>query len=150
MANQIVTVSADLETVIANGLEYGETITVTNNATVTMTQTNTTLIGSITVESGSNFNIAASGDSITLLTGGGLSASQAVQLDELYKLQGLDATNPMTVTRSSRIVGDIDLAITGDGLSTTTVTRTVITNFVVDEAGNNVVDEFGNQIVGIE
>lgn len=42
---------------------------------------------------------------------------------ELWKLQGLDISNPMTVTPTQRVAGDVDLAITGDGLTTTTVTR---------------------------
>lgn len=43
--------------------------------------------------------------------------------DELHKIQGLDAANPMTVTPTTRVAGDIDLDITGDGETTTTVTR---------------------------
>lgn len=50
---------------------------------------------------------------------------QAIQTlaDELHKIQGLDAANPMTVTPTTRVAGDIDLDITGDGETTTTVTR---------------------------
>jgi len=44
-------------------------------------------------------------------------------VDELHKIQGLDAANPMTVTPTSRTSGSIDLGITGDGETTTTVTR---------------------------
>lgn len=44
-------------------------------------------------------------------------------VDELHKLQGLSVGNPMTVTPTSRAVGDISLTITGDGVTTTTVTR---------------------------
>lgn len=44
-------------------------------------------------------------------------------VDELHKIQGLDAANPMTVTPTQRTAGDIDLTITGDGVTTTTVTR---------------------------
>lgn len=44
-------------------------------------------------------------------------------VDELHKIQGLDAANPMTVTPSSRVSGDISLTLTGDGETTTTVTR---------------------------
>lgn len=49
------------------------------------------------------------------------SVSQQVQ--ELHALQGLAAGTPMTVTPTSRIAGDIELAITGDGSTSTTVTR---------------------------
>lgn len=44
-------------------------------------------------------------------------------VDELHKIQGLSAGNPMTVTPTSRTAADIDLTITGDGVTTTTVTR---------------------------
>jgi hypothetical protein len=37
--------------------------------------------------------------------------------------KGLDISNPMTVTPTSRVAGSIDLDITGDGETTTTVTR---------------------------
>lgn len=46
------------------------------------------------------------------------------RVDELHKLQGLDSGNPMTVTTTSRVAGSITQAITGDGLATSTVTRT--------------------------
>ena len=46
-----------------------------------------------------------------------------LQLDELHKLQGLDASNPMTVTPTSRVTGSISQTISGDGKNTTTVTR---------------------------
>jgi len=35
-------------------------------------------------------------------------------IDELHKIQGLDASSPMSVTPSQRTAGTIDLAITGD------------------------------------
>ena len=46
-----------------------------------------------------------------------------LQLDELHKLQGLDSLNPMTVTPTSRTTGSISQTISGDGQTTTTVTR---------------------------
>jgi hypothetical protein len=42
---------------------------------------------------------------------------------ELHKLQGLLAGKPMTVTPSSRTVDDISQTISGDGETSTTVTR---------------------------
>lgn len=48
----------------------------------------------------------------------------AVEVDELWQLQGLDSANPMTVKRNSRVAGSINLAITGDEQNTTIVTRT--------------------------
>lgn len=63
----------------------------------------------------------------------GLTASESSQLalidtvqnlvDELHKLQGLDASNPMTVTRTSRVVGDIEQKIEGNGETISKVTR---------------------------
>ena len=44
-------------------------------------------------------------------------------VDELHKIQGLDISNPMTVTPTTRDAGSIHLDITGDGETTTTVTR---------------------------
>lgn len=49
--------------------------------------------------------------------------NDARKLIDLHLLQGLDADNPMTVTPTTRIAGDIDQAITGDGVNSTTVTR---------------------------
>lgn len=57
-------------------------------------------------------------NALTLFT-----VEDSVKLNELYKLQGLKAGSPMTVTPTSRTVDDIDLAITGDGETSTTVTR---------------------------
>ena len=55
--------------------------------------------------------------------GSGLSTAEATQLDELHKLQGLDISNPMTVTPTSRAAGTISQTISGDGETTSTVTR---------------------------
>lgn len=49
---------------------------------------------------------------------------EASQLTELWQLQGLDADNAMTVTPTSRVAGAITQTITGDGDTTSTVTRT--------------------------
>lgn len=50
---------------------------------------------------------------------------QGIQLQELWKVQGLEFGNPMTVTTAERSVQDqsISLALTGDGEFTRTVTR---------------------------
>lgn len=45
------------------------------------------------------------------------------RIDELHKLQGLDISAPMTVTPTTRVAGSVSQAITGDGSTTTTVTR---------------------------
>jgi hypothetical protein len=49
--------------------------------------------------------------------------TEAVKIVELWQLQGLDVGNPMTVTQTKRTVDTIDLDLTGDGITTTTVTR---------------------------
>jgi hypothetical protein len=59
----------------------------------------------------------------TLTEAAGLTAAQDVKLDELHKLQGLDSDNPMTVTPTSRDAGSITQVISGDGETTSTVTR---------------------------
>ena len=46
------------------------------------------------------------------------------ELREMWAIMGLDIDNPMTVTPSSRASGDITQTITGDGETTSTVTRT--------------------------
>jgi len=58
-----------------------------------------------------------------LAAGSGLTTAQATQLLELYKLRGLQPGRPMTVTPSLITVDDIELEITGDGETSTTVTR---------------------------
>ncbi len=45
------------------------------------------------------------------------------QLRELWQLQGLDVSNPMTVTPTSRDTGTISQVISGDGQTSSTVTR---------------------------
>lgn len=42
---------------------------------------------------------------------------------EIWAILGLDTDNPMTVTPTSRVSGDISQTISGDGVSSTTVTR---------------------------
>jgi hypothetical protein len=49
---------------------------------------------------------------------------QYEQVDALSKLEGLDSSNPMRVTPISRVAGDIDLVISGDGETETIVTAT--------------------------
>lgn len=63
---------------------------------------------------------------ITVSTGGaaaGLTLMQEARLNELWRLAGLDAANPMTVTPSTRVAGDVSLAITGDPETAVTVSR---------------------------
>lgn len=48
----------------------------------------------------------------------------ALKVADLWALDGLDISNPMTVTPTSRVAGTIAQTISGDGTTTTTVTRT--------------------------
>lgn len=54
---------------------------------------------------------------------GGILAQIQTLVDELHKIEGLSDGNPMTVTQTNRTVGTINLDITGDGETSTTVTR---------------------------
>ena len=46
-----------------------------------------------------------------------------ILVDELHQLEGLKSGSAMTVTPTSRVVGDISLVISGDGETITTVER---------------------------
>jgi len=125
------------------GVTYARTIEIINGYSITFEDGQYTVI-----LSGSNNNIfdVASGilnqnqvqviptnsaGYIVVETGvSGLTGAESTKLDnidtradELHKLQGLDASNPMTVTPTSRQAGSIDQEISGDGETTTTVTR---------------------------
>lgn len=54
---------------------------------------------------------------------GAIIAQIQTLVDELHKIQGLNPSYPSTTTQSSWTAGDIELAITGDGENTTTMTR---------------------------
>lgn len=55
---------------------------------------------------------------------GGDLASAITNGDELHTLHGLSIPNPVTVTPTLRTVGTISQTISGDGVTTSTVTRT--------------------------
>ena len=44
-------------------------------------------------------------------------------ITEMWKLMGLDSNNPVTTTQTDTNVDDIELDITGDGITTSTITR---------------------------
>lgn len=60
---------------------------------------------------------------ITVATGGALTATQDARLEELHRMRGLDPAQPVTVTETEETAGDITLDITGDGETTSTLTR---------------------------
>lgn len=55
--------------------------------------------------------------------GSGADPTTITKVDELHKIHGLDVSNPMTVTPTSRVAGTITQVISGDGETTSTVTR---------------------------
>lgn len=61
---------------------------------------------------------------IQVVSGSGLSAEQADMLLEIWRLHALDSNFPLTVTPTSRDAGTISQTISGDGESSSTVTRT--------------------------
>ena len=56
----------------------------------------------------------------------GVLSCEGVQLAELWKLLGLDPTDIVTITPTSIVttLGTFTIALTGDGVNTTTMTRT--------------------------
>ncbi|HQZ51024.1 MAG TPA: hypothetical protein PLF17_10895 [Chitinophagaceae bacterium] len=49
--------------------------------------------------------------------------TNSVKLNEIHKIEGLDVSNPLVITQTSKITGDIEQILTGDGVTNTTVTR---------------------------
>jgi len=71
-------------------------------------------------------------DGTTLLGQGSIEWSGAAEItlaivgpivQELHSIAGLDVLNPMTVTPTSRSSGAINQTISGDGITTSTITR---------------------------
>jgi len=61
---------------------------------------------------------------VEISTGSGLSTAQDTRLTELHKRQGLESGSPLTVTPTSTSAGGVTQTISGDGETTSTVTRT--------------------------
>lgn len=77
-----------------------------------------------TVETGvSGLTASESADLAQIDTVAALVTQMQGLVDELHKIQGLSAGNPMTVTPALRSAAGINLSISGDGQSSTTVTR---------------------------
>ena len=60
---------------------------------------------------------------ITITGGSALTAQETLMLTRLFQRFGLDAANPLTVTPTSIVAGDVNQTITGDGETTSTVTQ---------------------------
>jgi hypothetical protein len=63
------------------------------------------------------------GELLNQVGAGGLSPTQQALLEEIHRRLGLDALAPLTTTPTSISAGNIDMTITGDGETTSTVTR---------------------------
>ena len=98
LVSMVASVDLDSANVILNANNTNGTVVVRGVGTMTDSSTGTTVASSGLVE--------------------------ASQLTELWQLQGLDSANAMTVTPTSRAAGSISQTISGDGVTTTTVTRT--------------------------
>ena len=118
--------------VTLSGVTYARSVEIINGYTVTFEDGMYTVVCS-----GANHNIddVKTVNQVSLIinnsaglqvvtSGSGLSAAEQDKLDELWRIAGLDIANPMTVTPSARNAGTgVSQAITGDGTTTSTVTR---------------------------
>lgn len=88
----------------------------------------TTVTNGTIVVRGTGKVVDENGDAIVSGTFGSLTivneTVSGIMLQELHRIMGLDSSNPMTVTPTSRTAGDISQTISGDGENTSTVTRT--------------------------
>jgi len=104
------------DTVIHGNTGYGVDISATSSGVL--------IDSSVTMYSNSLGDVNDLGTGTVNNAGGsGLTVAQDARLQELHLLQGLDINNPMTVTTTTRDAGSLSLAITGDGTTTSTVTR---------------------------
>lgn len=122
--------------VVLAGVTYSRSVEIINGYTVEF-EDDGTANGEYTVRLyGANHNISDvkvansvsivvqnSAGLIQVSSGSGLSAEQATQLEELWKIHGLKSGSPLTVSDSARAAGGVTQTIADDG-STTTVTRT--------------------------
>ena len=79
-------------------------------------------VGRQTISSGSGLSTEEHDHLLALVNG--LTTTQAILLDELHKIKGLDAANPLTVTPTSKVSGSISQTISGDGKTLSEVQRT--------------------------
>lgn len=102
----------------------GYTIEFENGAyQVNLTGANNNLLNA-RVQNQVSLNASNSAGAVVVTSGSGLSTPQAVQLAEMWRRFGLDPTRPLVSTASSINVGpEIAIALTGDGVTTSTATR---------------------------
>ena len=75
--------------------------------------------GKVIDENGNQLNSGTYNGNLILLN----EANFGEHTHDIWQIMGLDKTNPMTVTPSNRSAGDISQTISGDGQTTSTVTR---------------------------
>lgn len=63
------------------------------------------------------------GELLATAGSGGLTPTQVAMLTELWRIRGLDPANPVTVTTTQETAGGIVLTLSGDGETTSTLTR---------------------------
>lgn len=61
---------------------------------------------------------------LTVQVGSGLSSDEQTKLDELWRIHGLNISEPLTVTLSSRLVGSVTQSIVSEDGGAVIVTRT--------------------------
>jgi len=114
-------------TFVVRGVVDVTNIDDSGGATVVLTGSTANLTN-LDVEVSSRSNFDPSLDEVTTDTAS-RTASKAdiatlqAQLNELYLLNGLDATKQLTVTPTSRVVGGISQTLGGDGVNVSTVKR---------------------------
>lgn len=109
------------------GLDGGAAVSIDLNSGQVIVDTATCTNGNITVR-GAGKLVDQNGEHIQTGTYGSLNVYNEVgfgtHIHEMWQLMGLDDGNPMTVTPTSRTAGNISQTISGDGETTSTVTRT--------------------------
>lgn len=89
---------------------------------VNLTGANNNLLGA-RVQNQVSLSASNSAGAVQIVSGSGLSSEQATRLEELWKRLGLDPDNALTTTPAQIAVGSITIALTGDGVTTSTATR---------------------------
>lgn len=107
------------------GLDLGGVANAADTVSVSMAQGKLTVLasctdGDISIRGLAQF-VDSSGAGVTVDTSALL---QPIRLTDAWQLLGLDKNNPLTVTKTSQVAGDVNQTIGGDGENTSTVTRT--------------------------
>ena len=104
---------------------YGE---VANNSALTVDQTELT---SENVASAvwdepldDHLDAGTTGAALSTAGSGGMDPALVTKIDEIHRFKGLDAANPKTHIPGKISAGDVEIILTGDGITTQTLTRT--------------------------